>query len=180
MAGHDDGEDSFDDDDLDALPNDTLVELENNAIQFTQAQTQARFKAPQSSDYGEDFEDEDLDDAVVIDESRSTPAIVPAYNRFNAGQATQREQFRQQRYGTISHPNPNLPAVARPIDPPKFNQPTRLPSHPLPSSRLVTQGQIARDSSQQGTQPTGVESRQYEQRIEEVVLAVQISNFANL
>jgi hypothetical protein len=74
MAGHDDGESNYDNDDLDDLPSDALIELENNAIQFTQAQ---RVKAAPSSDYGDDFEDEDLDDAVVIDESRSTPAIVP-------------------------------------------------------------------------------------------------------
>jgi hypothetical protein len=178
MAGHhDDEEDYFDDDDLDALPNDTLIELENNAIQFTQAQTQARHKPPPSSDYGDDFEDENLDDAVVIDESRSTPAIVPTYSRYNAGQTTQSEQFRQQRYGTISHPD--LPTSVRPNNPPIFNQPSRLPSHPLPSNRLVPQGHVSRPASQQAGLPQGKGSWQYEQRIEEVVQTTQLLDFAD-
>ena len=93
MAGYEDDEDWFDND-LDDLPVDALAELEHNAIQFTQA-----VKAPPSSDYGDEFEDDDLDDAVVIDEARSA-AVPPALHRNIAGQSTQREQFREQRYGT--------------------------------------------------------------------------------
>ncbi|KAH8809166.1 DNA repair protein-like protein Rad26 [Xylogone sp. PMI_703] len=74
-AGNFDGDD-FDDDALDLLPANALEELENNAIRYTQAQTQAvHLNAPPSSDYGDDFEDDDLDDAVVIDEAKSTPAV---------------------------------------------------------------------------------------------------------
>jgi hypothetical protein len=127
MASHDDGESFFDDDDLDALPNDALIELENDAIQFTQAQTNytSRVRAAPSSDYGDDFEDEDLDDAVVIDESRSTPAIIPTFRRTAPGQATQHEQFRQQRHGTVN--NSNLANRQRYNTPPKFNETNRLP-----------------------------------------------------
>jgi hypothetical protein len=65
MAGHDDGDYSFSDDDLDALPQNAFDELEHNAIQQTQA---SQFvKAPPSSDYGDDFDDDELDDAEVHD-----------------------------------------------------------------------------------------------------------------
>jgi hypothetical protein len=126
MADHDDGENYFDDDDLDALPADAFLELENHAIQSTQAH---RPKAPPSSDYGDDFEDGDLDDAVVIDESRSTPAIVPILRQNAPGQATQREQFRQQRYGAAV--NANLVNRQRYNPPPKFNDSSRLQLAPI-------------------------------------------------
>jgi hypothetical protein len=138
MAGHDDGESNYDDDDLDALPNDALIELENNAIQFTQAH---RARAAPSSDYGEDvdFEEEDLDDAVVIDESRSTPAVVPSLRQNVPGPATQHEQFRQQRYGATN--NSNLANRQRYNPPPKFNEPSRLSSAPVvQQARQVEQG----------------------------------------
>lgn len=120
MAGYAHGENNFSDDDLDDLPIDALAELEHNAIQFTQAtNTQARPKpapAP-SSDYGDDFDDEDLDDAVVIDESRSTPAIVTAFSRNNPGPPTERDQFRQQRYGNsnalANRQRPDIPTYQR-------------------------------------------------------------------
>ncbi|CAD6448649.1 682f48f5-55cb-4af9-b9bc-b85d7091a730 [Sclerotinia trifoliorum] len=93
MAPHEDGENNFSDDDfLNDIPADALEELENNAIAFTQAQ----IKAPPSSDYGEELDDDDLDDAVVIDEARSVPAVAPYVPRNNVNQATQQAQFRQQ------------------------------------------------------------------------------------
>jgi hypothetical protein len=126
MAAHDDGGNNYDDDDLDHLPTDALLELENNAIQFTQAQ---RAKAAPSSDYGDDFEDEDLDNAVVIDESRSTPAVVQVLRQHGSGPATQHEQFRQQRYGASS--TPSLASRQRHNLPPKFNNPSGLPAAPI-------------------------------------------------
>jgi hypothetical protein len=165
MAGQDDGDNFFDDDDLDTLPHDALVELENNAIQFTQAQTATRYIVTASSDYGDDFDDEELDDAVVIDESRSTPAALPALHRNIPGQATQREQFRQQRHGTtLSTLNPNLASRQRPPDPPKFNQPNR--SQPrIPQNDSMT--------AQQGSQASGVEANveSLQRQIEEVMLS---------
>ncbi|KAK6583832.1 hypothetical protein PZA11_003562 [Diplocarpon coronariae] len=114
MAGYDDGDSFFADEDLDALPEDTLDELENNAIQFTQAQTQApRLHPPPSSDYGDEFDDEDLDDAVVIDESRSTVAAVNYPHRSNPAQTSQREHV---------NPNLNLPSRQWPGPPPNYNQ----------------------------------------------------------
>jgi hypothetical protein len=144
----------FDDVELDSLPADALVELENNAIQFTQAQTQARYskpassvKAAPSSDYGDEIGEEDLDDAVIIDESRSTPAIIPGLQRNVPAQALQREQFRQQRYGTISNPQATLADRQRnrpiPPPPPTFNQANRLPQRaqiPQNDSMIAEQG----------------------------------------
>lgn len=121
MAGFADGENNFSDDDLDDLPANALQELENNAIQFTQAATQAYVKAPPSSDYGDEFDDDDLDDAVVIDEARSAPAVNPILSRGPQSQVAQREQFRQQRYGAPTGV-PNLP---KPSAPPTLNQPYR-------------------------------------------------------
>ncbi|KAB8297960.1 hypothetical protein EYC80_001738 [Monilinia laxa] len=110
MAPHEDGENNFSDDDfLNDIPTDALEELENNAIAFSQAQ----IKPPPSSDYGDEFEDDDLDDAVVIDEARSAPAVVPYLPRTNVNQASRQEQFRQERYG----PGNNLaPPLARQAD----------------------------------------------------------------
>jgi hypothetical protein len=127
MAGFADGENNFSDDDLDDLPANALQELENNAIQFTQAATQARVKAPPSSDYGDEFDDEDLDDAVVIDEARSAPAVNPILYRGSPSQVTQRERFRQQRYGPPS--GPSLRDQSKPDPHPTFNQPNRDRQH---------------------------------------------------
>ncbi|KAL2070589.1 hypothetical protein VTL71DRAFT_13615 [Oculimacula yallundae] len=119
MAGFDDGDSVFGDDDLDALPEDALQDLENNAIQFTQAQTQARLQPAPSSDYGDDFDDEDLDDAVVIDQSRTLPSTTLYSNRNVSVQPPQRDQFRPQPHPT---PSPVLPNRQRPNPPPKFDQ----------------------------------------------------------
>ena len=140
MAGFADGENNFSDDDLDDLPTNALQELENYAIQYTQ-ETQSRLKAPPSSDYGDEFDDEDLDDAVVVDEAKSARAVNSIFNRGLRSEATQREQFRQQRYGAPS--NSNLPRPA----PPTFNQRNRgPPSGPLEiqqhESTLAQQGSL--------------------------------------
>lgn len=63
--------DDFDDDDFDELNDTTLQELENNAIQFTQAQKLAPTQAANEEDYG--LEDDDLDDTVVIDGAAQLP-----------------------------------------------------------------------------------------------------------
>jgi hypothetical protein len=104
MAGHADREDNFSDDDLDDLPPNALAELEHNAVRLTQAaRAHSQREALPSSDYGEDFDDEDLDDAVVIDEARSAPAIVPALHRATLSQASQREhQALHHQLGTTS------------------------------------------------------------------------------
>ncbi len=167
MAGHD-YEDFCDDDDLDALPHAALIELENNAIQFTQAQTQAgRCKAAApSSDYGDDFDDEDFDEEIVIDESRSTPAIIPPLRRNIPAQETQQKQFRQQRYGTANNSNqlPHLADRPRPT-PPRFSGPNQ--SRP-PVAAPLNDSVVA----QQGSQPSAASEIQVEslqKQLEEVM-----------
>lgn len=108
MAGHGDGGELFSDDDLDDLPNDALAELESNAIRSTQAFNQAAIKVPPSSDYGDDFEDEDLDDAVVIDESKSAAAVVRPLYRSNPGQNLLRESLHAERQDPRHQPGTNL------------------------------------------------------------------------
>lgn len=63
--------DEFSDDDFDELNVTTLQELENNAIQFTQAQQLGPTQPVNDDDYG--LEDDDLDDTVVIDEAAQLP-----------------------------------------------------------------------------------------------------------
>ncbi|KAM0284003.1 hypothetical protein ACHAQH_002198 [Verticillium albo-atrum] len=62
--------DNYSDDGFDDLNPNALQELENNAIQFTQAQTQAPLQTQQPADnpYNDlEFEDDDLDDTELID-----------------------------------------------------------------------------------------------------------------
>ncbi|KAM9883561.1 DNA repair protein rad26 [Verticillium dahliae] len=62
--------DNYSDDGFDDLNPNALQELENNAIQFTQAQTQAppRTLQPADNPYDDlEFEDDDLDDTELID-----------------------------------------------------------------------------------------------------------------
>ncbi|KAL8381918.1 hypothetical protein RB595_005935 [Gaeumannomyces hyphopodioides] len=69
--------DDFSDDGFDELNDTVLQELENNAIQFTQAQTFNQTQAPPQGAGRQshlDAEDEDLDDTVVFDELAQQPA----------------------------------------------------------------------------------------------------------
>jgi hypothetical protein len=168
MALYTEGGNDFSDDDLDDLPANALAELEYNAIQYTQAATQARLKAPPSSDYGDEFDDEDLDDAVVIDEARSAPAIVPALQRNNPGQSTQREQFRQQRYGN----NPNLANRQRPNVP--LYQPNRdRLSGPAPGP-VQTVRNDTMGASQSSQLMAGEDAAALRKQLEEVISIVVV------
>ncbi|KAI1497762.1 hypothetical protein F5X99DRAFT_395729 [Biscogniauxia marginata] len=66
--------DDFSDDDLDALNANALQELENDAIQFTQAQKKYELS---QSELQYEYEDDDLDDTVVQDELRAKSALPP-------------------------------------------------------------------------------------------------------
>ncbi|KKY37585.1 putative dna repair protein rad26 [Diaporthe ampelina] len=71
--------DDFSDDGFDDLNINILQELENNAIQFTQAQQLGSTQAVNDDDYG--LEDDDLDDTVVIDEAAQLPPTAIPQNR---------------------------------------------------------------------------------------------------
>jgi hypothetical protein len=115
MASQDDGDELFSDGDLDDLPPNALEELENNAIRQTQHQTQATLivEPLPSSDYGDEFDDDDLDDAVVIDETGGVPNLFPPLQPFNASLGTQGDQFQQGQYGGRNHLNS---LAARPLE----------------------------------------------------------------
>ncbi|KAJ4289339.1 hypothetical protein N0V88_007090 [Collariella sp. IMI 366227] len=66
--------DEFSDDGCFEDLNDTVLEeLENNALQFTQAQRTQAAPQTQLNAFDYDFEDDDLDDTVVIDETAQQP-----------------------------------------------------------------------------------------------------------
>ncbi|KAK2613966.1 hypothetical protein N8I77_000832 [Diaporthe amygdali] len=101
--------DDFSDDGFDELNVTVLQELENNAIQFTQAQHLGPTQAVNDDDYG--LEDDDLDDTVVIDEAaqlpvrhsveRQSPAQAPSLVQDHDLQPTRRiQQPRWQQHAT--------------------------------------------------------------------------------
>ncbi|KAL2267959.1 hypothetical protein VTJ83DRAFT_5236 [Remersonia thermophila] len=91
--------DDFSDDDFDNLNDDVLQELENNAIQATQAhnpgQTQTGPAARHES-FDQEFEDDDLDDTIVIDQLAQPPQPPPGLQR----QQQQALPIGQPRHGT--------------------------------------------------------------------------------
>jgi len=159
MPQYADGENNFSDDDLDDLPLNALAELENNAIESTQAAfansqllvpplaPPNQIAAP-SSDYGDDFDDEDFDDAVVIDESRSTAAILPSLGQHDTRpsrpQYNPLSQHNTPRYG--SNASASLNNRSRP-NVPQFQPPIRNNALPLPQERLPPR-------FSEGSQPT--------------------------
>ncbi|KAK1765941.1 hypothetical protein QBC33DRAFT_453959 [Phialemonium atrogriseum] len=162
--------DEFLDDDFDDLNDTVLQELENHAIQATQAQRPAQSQAPapapqpQSSGYGFGFEDDDLDDAVVIDESaqklagpvvgkplppqqsRMVPAIAGQPRLHQGGQPSAATSL-------PGRPQPRIPP--RPVPPPLPSQrhhprplPPALPSQRYPPRPLPPQSRPAPPASQ--------------------------------
>ena len=106
-----------DDDDLDDLPSNTLQEIESKAFEATQKPLAAA-EQPPSSDYGLE------DDEEVIDLDAHPRAAVltarPVYTNQTVDEVTQREQWRQQRYGVAAQHR--LPAFRPP-------RPTSSASH---------------------------------------------------
>lgn len=131
--------DDFSDDGFDGLEDTTLQELENNAIQSTQAvkpTTQPRIN--DSDDYGL-LEDDDLDDAIVIDAAAQTPVRRPADRPTLPQQQQHRPipsrtipQPRWQQLETAQKlPTPYRPQSSRPPPAPsRHNVPPRPPAPP--------------------------------------------------
>ena len=136
--------DDFSDDGFDDLNDVALQELENNAVQFTQAQ---RLGPSQSashtlSQFG--FEDDDLDDAVVVDESglqlpgpapaKPLPPTIAGQPRW--GQPGPGQQQPQPLSSSSVSLRPQQPAPSRPVPqplpPPRVHPSQRHPSRPLP------------------------------------------------
>ncbi|KAH6664008.1 hypothetical protein F5X68DRAFT_271598 [Plectosphaerella plurivora] len=111
--------DDYSDDGLDGLNSDVLQELENNAIQFTQARSQA---PPQTQYHNQakpahdvEFEDDDLDDTVVINGLMGAPAA-PAPTAAVAA-------------ASRSYPRPPLPPG------PRNSTPNHPQQHAIPPSQ---------------------------------------------
>ncbi|KAI8626558.1 hypothetical protein F5Y19DRAFT_220156 [Xylariaceae sp. FL1651] len=98
--------DDFSDDDLDALNANALQELENNAIQFTQAQ---KTYEPRRTELDYDFEDDDLDDAVVVvqDALQGKPALPPDRPAQLSSRVVPHQQ-RQENWGPVPIPTSRL------------------------------------------------------------------------
>lgn len=113
MAAEIAGENFFSDDDLDALPDDALDELEQNAIQLTQYhRTQATviLDDSSSSKYGEALEGDDVENAIVKDQpSQILARRIPAVQGLSTRTTTTSEQFQPSRYGYGSGFNPSGP-----------------------------------------------------------------------
>lgn len=135
--------DDFSDDGFDDLNDTTLQELENNAIQFTQAQHLGQTQTQQHTqllndpdDYG--LEDDDLDDTVVIDEAAHLPVrhSVERQAQVQAYPTTAHSSLGQ---GSRSLPNRGLQQQPRwqqnppgPRDPPRPSIAQRMAPPPLP------------------------------------------------
>lgn len=139
--------DEFSDDGFDDLNESALQELENNAIQFTQVQKSAQSQAaPKQYDNGYDFEDDDLDDTVVIDEHAQPPPR-PAIDTSRPVQ--QPHHGASQRWSQHLASRPQYP---RPIPQPQPSQ-----RYPLPSARpqpLIQPSQFARPPLPQFPRPS--------------------------
>ncbi|KAI1276842.1 hypothetical protein F5Y07DRAFT_365226 [Xylaria sp. FL0933] len=159
--------DDFSDDDLDALNANALQELENSAIQFTQAQKTHEPRGPQSPlalqpryDVGYDVEDDDLDDAVVLVQDALQPKSalppVPMPERpvqIPSRIAPQQQQYQQTRtWNSVSVPVPASHLRPQPVDP-ISRAPARPPrpapvvpraSQQIPRSQALAYSQIPR------------------------------------
>ncbi|KAI1418774.1 hypothetical protein F5Y12DRAFT_463281 [Xylaria sp. FL1777] len=156
--------DDFSDDDLDALNANVLQELENGAIQFTQAQKTYEHRPPpppralqprHDGGYGYDFDDDDLDDAVVVvqDALPLQSALPPAPAPESAArlppsippqqQPLQQQQQRKETWHPVSVPLPASRLPPQPIG--SIPRPPTGPPRPTPvgprSSQQVLRGQ---------------------------------------
>ncbi|KAI1484556.1 hypothetical protein F5X96DRAFT_692572 [Biscogniauxia mediterranea] len=128
--------DDFSDDDLDTLNANALQELENSAIQFTQAHKKYEpSQDDQQYDQQYDFEDDDLDDTIVQDELQQQ----------QEQQEQQQQQQQQQQQATTtwrpapipaSHfrPQPIVPVVRPSALLPSVSQASQQPAHPVRAS----------------------------------------------
>ncbi|KAI1463800.1 uncharacterized protein F4812DRAFT_445449 [Daldinia caldariorum] len=128
--------DEFSDDDFDTLNPNVLQELENNAIQFTQAQKKYQESQSQTQ-FVDDFEDDDLDDAVVQDELRGNP-ILPEETTELPSRIVPQQQYQQQYQQQWGGP---VPVPASRFRPETAQAPSRNPLPAPTSSRQPQQQQ---------------------------------------
>ncbi|KAI0481931.1 hypothetical protein GGR56DRAFT_617840 [Xylariaceae sp. FL0804] len=152
--------DDFSDDDLFALNANALQELENSAIQFTQAQ-----RRDDDTEYA--FEDDDLDDTIVQDALQATSALPPPERPVSHPAAPPQgswgpvpipaSRFRPPPVAAAARPPVAQPAaprtsqhIAPPRPPPSYSQvprpPPPLPRPPAPIPSRYTPTQAPRQS----------------------------------
>ncbi|EAQ88628.1 hypothetical protein CHGG_05247 [Chaetomium globosum CBS 148.51] len=142
--------DDFSDDGFDDLNDTVLQELENNAIQFTQAQQLAQSQAAppaQNNAFEYEFDDDDLDDTVVIDEHALPPPRPPPQQT-----ALPTQQPRHTTTG-IQRWNHQLPS-SRSAYPqrPQYAPPRPVPP-PLPSRQRYPSGPSQRQPPASSARP---------------------------
>jgi len=122
--------DEFSDDGFDDLNDTILQELEDNAIQFTQAQKLAQSQVPVAARPPIQFDDDDLDDTVVLDQRSLPPQQRPGINKTLPTQ--------QSRWNPQTHHPPPPQTRPTPVYPqrPQYPPPAR-PAAPIPSQRLA-------------------------------------------
>lgn len=134
----------FSDDDFDDLNANVLAELENTAIQFTQAQQKAtQTQEDERQAGGLDFEDDDLDgDPVIHDESRGRPIpvdrpLVQSSTRIVPQHATQQQNgWRAPAPIPGGHMRqPNEQSFGRPLNPQAAVAPQQSQSGPYSQMR---------------------------------------------
>ncbi|KAF2962948.1 hypothetical protein GQX73_g10618 [Xylaria multiplex] len=148
--------DDFSDDDFDTLNANALQELENNAIQFTQAQKAYEPRDPAPPDtlqlppdisYHHHFEDDDLDDAVVVIQAAPLPAPAPTPERISQlpsripHQQHQQQQQQQQQQEKEAWRPVSVPVPVGRLRPQPVGSISRPPTN-LPSAGPRTSQQI--------------------------------------
>lgn len=125
--------DDFDDDDFDELNATTLQELENNAIQFTQAQKYVPTQIMNEEDYG--LEDDDLDDTIVIDGAVQLPLRHSVERQLPLQAPIITQDIRPPPTRSIQQPRWQQPATGQARQPPPSSN-LIAPSRPAMSQRI--------------------------------------------
>ncbi|RYO74630.1 hypothetical protein DL764_010783 [Monosporascus ibericus] len=170
--------DDFSDDDLDALNSNALQELENNAIQSTQAQKKYDDQSQTQAFFEYDFEDDDLDDTIVEDGLRGKSILPPekpaaqppqasiAANTVAAAAAaapTTATRVVPQQQESWGRPPP-VPGTRAGTGPGPGPGPAANHFRPQPAVAVSRQQQPQPNRSQLGRQPLGVRSSQQQKQ----------------
>lgn len=183
--------DDFSDDGFDDLNDFALQELENNAIQLTQAQKHRPTQPNDHDEYG--LEDDDLDDTIVIDEAAHLPVRhsvelqVPGYSTTanqslgQDGRSLPSRGIPQPRWQQPAS-GPKPPTQYQPRPPPSIQNnaaphpmPQRMGPPPLQSRALPTNSQYIRSQAAPTAsfRPAHSQSRGAPQQANSVVEALQ-------
>ncbi|RYP88836.1 hypothetical protein DL769_000202 [Monosporascus sp. CRB-8-3] len=167
--------DDFSDDDLDALNANALQELENNAIQSTQAQKKYEDQSQTQAFFEYDFEDDDLDDTIVEDGLRGKSILPPEKPAAQTPQASVAANTAAAAAAAAAVAAPTTATRVVPQQPKSWGRPPPVPGpgpanhfRPQPavavSRRQQHQHQPQQNANQLGRQPLGVRSSQQQKQ----------------